>query len=559
MQMKSVFLHERNQDLTCIFVAITYDTTSLQHLSVFIQQSSASTTVSTISVWINSSQSTLLIYLSITTSINQSFVPPSYPYQSQMNHQTSSVPQIAYQSPQVSTQPMTESPLVDSGFAVPVFSPGDDPIACLNKAMAFLTTVASSRFPSTNNQLRTSSNPRNQATIQDGRVTVQQVQGRQGQSYSGTGYKSNATSSGGNNASGQERTVIPNNAAFQTKDLDTYDSDCDDISNAQAVLMRNISNYGSDVISEIRERPYCKNYGYGDYQLGNVTISRVYYVEGLGHNWYFVESIFDADLEVAFRKKTCFIQNLALKHCFPHSSAERCFVDSKTKLLVEAALYNNKTPYDIMQDKKPDLSFFHVFGAHCYPTNDNDDLGKLDAKADIEAAAPRDVDLAEYPVSTSIDQNALSTSTPSTQEQEHSPNISQAKAEVEHFQYECPTYAHYFCKAEFKENEEMLLFPTTLQEWQIEPPVNHVIDRLENYFDKIKGDLDTLDRTKDEDVKKFKSQKIHFDFSILIIIKELMVDVSSKCMEMALKENGFKSRVVSCFLATEVYCRAILI
>ncbi|GKE16164.1 retrovirus-related pol polyprotein from transposon TNT 1-94 [Tanacetum coccineum] len=36
-----------------------------------------------------------------------------------------------------------------------------------------------------------------------------------------------------------------------------------------------------------------------------------------------------------------------------------------------------------MQDKKPDLSFFHVFGALYYPTNDNDDLGKLDAKADI--------------------------------------------------------------------------------------------------------------------------------------------------------------------------------
>ncbi|GJV32817.1 hypothetical protein Tco_1393217 [Tanacetum coccineum] len=40
---------------------------------------------------------------------------------------------------------MTELPFVDSGFVVPVFSPGDDPIACLNKAMAFLTAVASSR------------------------------------------------------------------------------------------------------------------------------------------------------------------------------------------------------------------------------------------------------------------------------------------------------------------------------------------------------------------------------------------------------------------------------
>ncbi|GJS37463.1 retrovirus-related pol polyprotein from transposon TNT 1-94 [Tanacetum coccineum] len=94
-----------------------------------------------------------------------------------------------------------------SSFAVPVFSPGDDPIACLNKAMAFLTAVASSRFPTTNNQLRTSSNPRNQATIQDGRVTVQQVQGRQGQNYSGTTYKGNATSSRGNTTSGQARVV----------------------------------------------------------------------------------------------------------------------------------------------------------------------------------------------------------------------------------------------------------------------------------------------------------------------------------------------------------------
>ncbi|GKF64829.1 hypothetical protein Tco_0188277 [Tanacetum coccineum] len=38
---------------------------------------------------------------------------------------------------------------------------------------------------------------------------------------------------------------------FKTEDLDTYDSDYDDISNAQAVLMANISNYGSGVILEV--------------------------------------------------------------------------------------------------------------------------------------------------------------------------------------------------------------------------------------------------------------------------------------------------------------------
>ncbi|GJX04251.1 retrovirus-related pol polyprotein from transposon TNT 1-94 [Tanacetum coccineum] len=178
---------------------------------------------------------------------------------------------------------MTESPFVDSGFAVPVFSPGDDPIACLNKAMAFLTAVASSRFLTTNNQLRTSSNPRNQATIQDGRVTVQQVQGRQGQNYSRTTYKSNATSSRGNTTSGQARVVKCYNcqekamlaeaqeavqildeeqlAFLADLDIDTYYSDCDDLSTAQAVLMANISNYGSDVVLEV---PNSETYDMGN-------------------------------------------------------------------------------------------------------------------------------------------------------------------------------------------------------------------------------------------------------------------------------------------------------
>ncbi|GKF50367.1 hypothetical protein Tco_0146834 [Tanacetum coccineum] len=63
-----------------------------------------------------------------------------------MNHQTSSVPQVIPQvAPPPPTQHMTESPFIDSGFVVPVFSPEDDLIACLNKAMAFLIAVSSSR------------------------------------------------------------------------------------------------------------------------------------------------------------------------------------------------------------------------------------------------------------------------------------------------------------------------------------------------------------------------------------------------------------------------------
>ncbi|GJY06492.1 retrovirus-related pol polyprotein from transposon TNT 1-94 [Tanacetum coccineum] len=50
--------------------------------------------------------------------------------------------------------------------------------------------------------------------------------------------------------------------------------------------------------------------GYGDYQIGNVTISRVYYVEGLGHNLFSVGQFCDSNLEVAFRQHTSFIRNL---------------------------------------------------------------------------------------------------------------------------------------------------------------------------------------------------------------------------------------------------------
>ncbi|GKE71157.1 retrovirus-related pol polyprotein from transposon TNT 1-94 [Tanacetum coccineum] len=44
---------------------------------------------------------------------------------------------------------------------------------------------------------------------------------------------------------------------------------------------------------------------------------------------------------------------------------------------------HNKTPYELVHDKKLDLTFFRVFGAICYPTNDGEDLGKFQAKADI--------------------------------------------------------------------------------------------------------------------------------------------------------------------------------
>ncbi|GJT01046.1 integrase, catalytic region, zinc finger, CCHC-type containing protein [Tanacetum coccineum] len=50
--------------------------------------------------------------------------------------------------------------------------------------------------------------------------------------------------------------------------------------------------------------------GYGDYVMGDSVISRVYYVEGLGHNLFSVGQFCDSDLEVAFRKHTCCVRDL---------------------------------------------------------------------------------------------------------------------------------------------------------------------------------------------------------------------------------------------------------
>ncbi|XP_073056045.1 uncharacterized protein [Primulina eburnea] len=78
---------------------------------------------------------------------------------------------------------------------------------------------------------------------------------------------------------------------------------------------------------------------------------------------------------------------------------------------------------------------------------------------------------------------------------------------------------------------------STLQNWPIVSPVRQLLDKAESFFNKIKGEIDALERTKDEEAKKFQGHKIKFDFGILLRVKELLVDLSSSCMELALKEK----------------------
>nr|GEX25956.1 hypothetical protein [Tanacetum cinerariifolium] len=202
------------------------------------------------------------------------------------------------------------SNIVLEGLVVSYFNLSNDPIASFNKAMAFLSIAFAFRFPQTNNQLRTSSNPRNQATIQDGRATIQSVYGRQTQGYTKSGAQSNATNEGvrRQGTAGQARVVkcyncqkeshfarqstkpkrprnstwfkekmlltevlesgaylatehlaflgdnrdtiipaqtsqeMPTPVAIQTDDLYAFDSDCDDVPSAKAVLMANLSS-----------------------------------------------------------------------------------------------------------------------------------------------------------------------------------------------------------------------------------------------------------------------------------------------------------------------------
>ncbi|GKA28903.1 hypothetical protein Tco_0715148 [Tanacetum coccineum] len=87
----------------------------------------------------------------------------------------------------------------ESGLIILVFQKGDDPIDAINHMMSFFTAVVTSRYPTTNNQLRNSSNPKQQATINNGRVTLQPIQGRQSSVAAGTS-KTYIPGASGNNS-----------------------------------------------------------------------------------------------------------------------------------------------------------------------------------------------------------------------------------------------------------------------------------------------------------------------------------------------------------------------
>ncbi|GJY90434.1 retrovirus-related pol polyprotein from transposon TNT 1-94 [Tanacetum coccineum] len=73
-----------------------------------------------------------------------------------------------------------------------------------------------------------------------------------------------------------------------------------------------LKNYGKKFIGTVKfgSDHFGAIMGYGDYVIGDSVISRVYYVEGLGHSLFSVGQFSDSDFEVAFKKHSCFVRNM---------------------------------------------------------------------------------------------------------------------------------------------------------------------------------------------------------------------------------------------------------
>ncbi|GKD14582.1 hypothetical protein Tco_1198989 [Tanacetum coccineum] len=164
-------------------------------------------------------------------------------------------------------------------------------IDAINHMMSFLTAVVTSRYPTTNNQLRNSSNHRQQATINNGRKTKNNylLQLQRGRPHVQTVHQTKEEKDDSwfkdkvllvqAQANGQilheeelafladpgipegqaTQTVTTHNAAYQADDLDAYDSDCDELNTTKVPFMANLSHYGSDALSEVHNHDNVNN------------------------------------------------------------------------------------------------------------------------------------------------------------------------------------------------------------------------------------------------------------------------------------------------------------
>nr|GEW55708.1 retrovirus-related Pol polyprotein from transposon TNT 1-94 [Tanacetum cinerariifolium] len=218
------------------------------------------------------------------SSSNMSISYPLNDIPSSVNHNaymaSSSTPHIDY-APTVHQPSEFSSP--ETRLVVSVFQKGDDPIDAINRMMSFLIAVVTSRYPATNNQLRTSSNPRSGGASGKQRVIVcYNCKGEGHMSKQCTKPKRKRDAEWFKDkvllvqaqANGQvlqeeelefladprttesscNQNVVTTNTAYQADDLDAYDSDCDELNSTKIALMANLSHYGSDNLAEVNNQ-----------------------------------------------------------------------------------------------------------------------------------------------------------------------------------------------------------------------------------------------------------------------------------------------------------------
>nr|GEU46156.1 retrovirus-related Pol polyprotein from transposon TNT 1-94 [Tanacetum cinerariifolium] len=203
-----------------------------------------------------------------------------------------------YYSQSSTTPPSTsvQPHFADNTQLVLGLSPMDNLIENLTNTLALLTQSYKTYLPQTNNQLQTSSNTRNQATVQDGRVVVQNVQGQQNRGqgnnargagaagyggaqnrvgnenlsqarqikcYNCNGRQDNAVDEDVNEEPVQDLTLNVDNV-FQADDCDAFDYDIDEAPTAKTMFMENLSSadpvnneadpsYDSNILFEVHD------------------------------------------------------------------------------------------------------------------------------------------------------------------------------------------------------------------------------------------------------------------------------------------------------------------
>nr|GEY87931.1 hypothetical protein [Tanacetum cinerariifolium] len=229
------------------------------------------------------------------------------------------------------------------------------------------------------------------------------------------------------------QTVITQNAAYQTDDLDAYDSDCDELNTAKVALMTNLPHYARHglvrglpklkfekdhlcstcVMGKSKKKPYkpkSKDTNkeklyllhmdlYGPMRVASVngkkidngtefvnqTLHEYYENVGISHETFVARSpqqngvIERRNRTLIEAARTMLIYAKASLFLWAEAVANVCYTQNHSII----RLHHGKTPYELLHNKPPDPSFLHVFGTLCYPTNDNENLGKLQPKVNI--------------------------------------------------------------------------------------------------------------------------------------------------------------------------------